>query len=143
MILIVDTNIIFAGLLRNSGTRQLLIDSPFTLYAPETILKEIRKYEEEIIRRAGFTKAEFEILFNLITDDIRIIEKKHYAPKLKEADKLIGGLDKGDVPFLALALSIPNDGIWTENVKHFRQNRVKIWTTKELTKRISSLSMGL
>lgn len=135
MILIVDTNILFAGLLRNSLTRQLLIDPPFILYAPETALKEIRKYEEEIIKRAGFTKAEFEILFDLITDGIQIVGKEQYAHKIKEADKLIGNVDQGDVPFLALALSRLNDGIWTENVKHFKQNLVKIWTTKELIKR--------
>jgi len=136
MILIVDTNIIFAGLLRNSITRRLLIDPPFTLYAPETILNEIRKYEEEIIKRAGFTKSEFEILFNLITDGIQIVEKEKYAQKIKEADKLIGHIDQGDVPFLALALSISNDGIWTENVKHFKQKHVKIWTTRELVRHI-------
>ncbi len=143
MILIVDTNIVFAGLLKNSSTRRLLIDSPFTLYAPETMLKEIKKYEEEIINRAGFTKAEFEILFNLITEGIQIIEKKLYAHKLKEAEKLIGNIDKGDVPFLALALSMPNAGIWTENVRHFKQKDVRIWTTKEITKLISNSSIGL
>ena len=103
-----------------------------TLGNKKTALKEIRKYEQEIINRAGFTKAEFEILFNLITDGIQIVEKEKYFHKIKEADKLIGNIDQGDVPFLALALSIPNDGIWTENVKHFKQKHVKIWTTKEL-----------
>jgi predicted nucleic acid-binding protein len=133
MILIVDTNILFAGLLRNSTTRQLLLDPPCTLFAPETALKEIRKYGGEIVRRAGFTKAEFELLFNFLADNITIIEKERHAHKMREADKLIGSIDKGDVPFLALALSVPNDGIWTENVKHFsKQKKARIWTTKEL-----------
>ena len=34
MILIVDTNIIFSGLVKDSLTRKLLIDCPFSLYAP-------------------------------------------------------------------------------------------------------------
>ncbi|MDP4012937.1 MAG: PIN domain-containing protein [Candidatus Nanoarchaeia archaeon] len=132
MILIIDTNIIFAALLRESITRKLLIDSPFTLYAPETTLKEIRKYEKEICKRAGYTREDFEILFNLIIENINIIAREKYLPKLKEADKLIGHLDKGDVPFLALALAISNDGIWTENIKHFKQDQIKVWTTKDL-----------
>lgn len=136
MILIVDSNILFAGLLRDSTTRELLIDPPFTLYAPETVVKEIRKYEDEIVKRTSFTKEEFEVLFNLITERIQIIEKAQYAHKIEEADKIIGDIDKGDVPFLALALSIPNDGIWTENVKHFKQKQVRIWMTKELVKQL-------
>ncbi|RJQ19762.1 PIN domain-containing protein [Candidatus Woesearchaeota archaeon] len=132
MILIVDSNVVFAALLRDSTVRELLIDSPFTLFAPEMMLNEIRKYESEIIKRAGYTKDEFEILFALITGNIEIVEKEKYAHKLKEADELIGHIDKGDVPFLALALTTPNDGIWTENVKHFKQDKVKVWTTKEL-----------
>mgnify|MGYP001616924247 CR=1 FL=1 len=47
MILVIDTNILFAALLRDSKTREILIDSPLVLYAPETIIKEIRKYENE------------------------------------------------------------------------------------------------
>lgn len=133
MILIVDSNIIFAGLLRDSTTRKILIDSPFMLYAPETMLNEIRKHEDEIIVRSGLTKEEFEVLFTLLTGNIKIVEKQTYEHSLQRADELIGHIDKGDVPFLALALSAPNDGIWTENVRHFeKQDRVKTWTTAQL-----------
>ena len=132
MILIIDSNVVFAGLLRAGTVRELLIDSPFTLYAPEIMLNEIRKYEREIIKRAAYTKEEFDILFALITDGIEIVGREKYAHRLKEADQLIGHIDKGDVPFLALALSAPNDGIWTENVKHFKQDKITVWTTTKL-----------
>ncbi len=72
-------------------------------------------------------------MLELITEKIHIIEKEKYSDKLDEAEKIIGVIDKDDVPFIALALSMANDGIWTENVKHFgKQDKVKIWTTKEL-----------
>ena len=67
-----------------------------------------------------------------MTERVEIIEKHNYEPHLNEAEKRIGKSDLGDVPFLALALSRPNDGIWTENVKHFKNAKVKLWTTKEL-----------
>ena len=104
MNLIVDSNVVFAALLRDSTTREILIDPPFTLYAPETMLNEIRKYKGEICRRAGFTTEEFELLFNLISDAIEIVEKEGYDHTLGEADRLIGDVDKGDVPFLALGI---------------------------------------
>lgn len=137
MRLILDSSILFAGLLKNSITRRILIDCPFTIYTPETLLKEIRKYEFYILQKSGLTKNEFEHLLNLLTEKITIVEKEKYLHNIKEADELIGNADKGDVPFLALALTIPNDGIWTENIKHFgKQNKVKVWTTKDIIERL-------
>ena len=135
MILIVDSNIIFAGILRDSVVRELLIDSPFRLYAPEALTFEIYKYKSEIIRRSELSEQDFETLFRLLTEKIVLFPKEKYAHKLKEAYALIGHIDAGDVPFLALALSIPNDGIWTENVKHFgKQNKIKIFTNLDVIK---------
>jgi len=131
MILVVDTNVVFAGLLKASTTRELLIDSQFIMYSPESMLKEIRKYERYILDKSGLSREEFETLFQLITDSIIIVEQRHYAHKIQEANQLMD--DKGDVPFLALALSISTDGIWTENARHFnKQNKVKIWSTADL-----------
>ncbi len=121
MILIIDSNIVFAALLRDGLTRGLLIDSPFTLYAPETMLKEINKYKEEICKRTGLDAPEFEVLFCLITESIEIVSEETYRQKMDEATQLMGHIDKGDVPFLALALGIPNHGIWTENLRHFEK----------------------
>ncbi len=43
---------------------------------------------------------------------------------------------KTDAPFITLALIIPNDGVWS-NDKHFlKQDRIKIWTTRDLIKLI-------
>ena len=130
---VIDTSIVFAGLLRESTTRELLIDSPFTLYAPETMLQEIRKHAARIVQLSGLSAEEVEALFGLLTDSIRVVERERYAGCLPEAELLLGGVDKGDVPFLALALSVPSNGIWTENVRHFgKQGRVKVWTTADV-----------
>ncbi len=137
MIFIIDTNIVFSALVKDSDTRKLLIDSSFSLYAPETMIIEIRKYEDLIIEKSRLTKNDFELLFNLLIENIKIIEKELYINKLKEADKIIGNIHKGDVPFIALALSITNDGIWSED-KHFEvQDNVKVWKTKEVIKLIT------
>ena len=133
MILVVDTNVVISALLKEGKSRELLIDSPFVLCAPENVMEEIRKYEEYIIEKSKLTSEEFERLFHLLVENIRIIPREKFIQKMPEAHVLIGHIDKGDVPFLALAMSIPCDGIWTENVKHFKaQNKVKIYTTKEL-----------
>ena len=133
MILIVDTNIIIAALIKEGKTRELLIDSPFLLYAPEMVIGEIQKHRELIIEKSGLAENDLKSLLGLLLESINVVEKESFLHKMQEASELIGEADKGDVPFLALALSTPNDGIWTANVQHFRaQNKIRVWTTAEL-----------
>ena len=75
MILIADSNIVISALIRDSATRAILINPPFILYAPETMISEIRKYEDYIIRKSGLAKSDFETLFGLISENINILEK--------------------------------------------------------------------
>ena len=51
-------------------------------------------------------------------------------------EEIMKDIDVKDAPFLAAALAIPNDGIWSHD-KHFeKQNKVKVWISKELLKYI-------
>lgn len=60
------------------------------------------------------------------------VPRQIYQNQLPEADALIGHRDKKDVPAVALALTIPNDGIWTSD-KHFDQiTQFRIWTSRKL-----------
>ena len=138
MIFIIDTNIVFSGMIKDGKTRELLIDSPFILYAPETMISEIRKYRNLIMKKSGFTKDEFETLFSLLIEEIIIIEKENYGKHLGEAEKIMENIDKKDAPFVALALSISNDGIWSDDSDFDKQNKIKIWKTAELLKKVNS-----
>ncbi|MEM3381181.1 MAG: PIN domain-containing protein [Candidatus Bathyarchaeia archaeon] len=46
--------------------------------------------------------------------------------KMEEIRKILDTIDPADTPFIALALSVENDGIWSDD-KHFkRQSKIKI-----------------
>jgi len=136
MILITDVNVIISALIRNGKSRELLIDSPFTLYSPETLLNSIRKYEALIIEKSELQKEEFEILLSLLLEKITIIAKEEYSNYLKEAGEIMEHIDVEDVPYIALALSLPNNGIWTDDNHFIKQKKVKIWKTVDVIKRI-------
>ena len=52
-----------------------------------------------------------------------------YEKKMNEGMKIIGNIDEKDAQFIALALSIENDGIWS-NDKHFeKQKKIKVFKT--------------
>jgi predicted nucleic acid-binding protein len=142
MFFVIDTNIVFAALTKDSIVRNLLIDSQFTLFAPDTLIKEIKKYEEFILQKSGLSKEEFEMLFALITENISIIQKEDYEEKIQEAKHIIGSIDIKDVPFIALALSITNDGIWSDDNHFTKQNKIKVWKTQDVVKLADELGIN-
>ncbi len=131
MKLVVDSNILIASLLKDGITRSLLMEAPIEFVSPEHMLAEIRKYRPVISKRAGLSEAEFDLLLALVTERISIVESETYRGRFPDAQRMIGKLDPGDVPFLALALKL-DCGIWTYNAKHFEGTGVHIWTTGEV-----------
>jgi predicted nucleic acid-binding protein len=60
-----------------------------------------------------------------------VIEKK-----MRQAEKIMDTIDPSDTPFIAVALAMENDGIWSDD-KHFsKQKRIKVWKTKDLLRLI-------
>lgn len=142
MRLVVDSNVVFAGLLRDGATRSLLVHPPFALLAPEWMLVEIRKYRTEIAARSGLPVLEVELLIGLLTAAIDVVPHDLYAARMEEANARIGARDPGDVPFLALALAEACDGIWTQNTSHFEGAGVELWSTERVIAWTKSVSRG-
>ncbi|MBI4154647.1 hypothetical protein HY498_01010 [Candidatus Woesearchaeota archaeon] len=132
MKIVVDTGRIIAALLRDSISRKILFNENFNFICPDHTISEIDGHKEEIIGKSDISENEFSILLAIIFEKIDVISKLSYEAFLNEAKNLINDLE--DVPFLALCLAIKAEGIWTED-KHFeKQNRVKIFKTKDIIK---------
>lgn len=52
MKLVIDTNILFSALVRNSITRKMILSDVFEIYVPEYLFNEIDKHKEEILKKA-------------------------------------------------------------------------------------------
>lgn len=136
MILVVDTSGIISALIRDSSSRRVLLSPRFLFYTPDFTLDEINRYIPLITRKSSLPGGDVLLLINDLLQRIQVIGFDKYVHKYLEAEEIIGEIDPDDAPFIALALSIPNDGIWS-NDKHFlKQDRVKIWTTGDLIKLI-------
>lgn len=135
MILILDANIIFAALLRDSKTREILLYPFYEFYVPEFVVEEIRKILPTLIEQTETTKEKLDELLALFLSRVTIVPEEDYSHKLAEADELIGEFDKSDIPYLALALSIPNNGIWSNDNVFSKQTKIKHWFTKDILER--------
>ncbi len=136
MKLILDSNIIFSALIKNSRTRDIILSDLFELYAPEYIFKEITKHKELLLKKSKLNGGDFEALLLLLQKHIHLVTKEKYYEKMAIAEDILGNIDITDSPFLALALAL-NCSIWS-NDGHFRQqDKVVVYTTKDLTIKIS------
>ncbi len=132
--IVVDTNVLLAFLLTNGITRRIITENPDVFMSPEHCFEELWEHRD----RWNKNKLSDDELLEIVNDVKRLfvmaVSPQVYNSYLDEAEKLID--DKDDVPIVALALSSDNEGIWTYNTKHFRQEifgeRIKVLSTKDV-----------
>ena len=132
MKLVVDTNVLLGALIRNSTTRLLLMNPDHEFSIPEFALEEVAKYSNVISSKSGLTKKEIKLLLDTLAGNLKLVPLVEFAEGFAQAEKVLNNIDQKDVPFLALALSIKCDGIWS-NDKHLKEQKlVKVWNTLEI-----------
>ena len=129
MDLIVDSNIIFAALIRDSITAKLLFVDDLHLYTPEFLLDEVRKYQKYLSNKTHRTKEEFESIYNVIKKRIVFIPMNYITPFIEKADKI--SPDPDDSVYFAAALKM-NISIWSNDKRLTKQDKVKIYATHDL-----------
>jgi len=139
MKIIVDSNIVFSGMLNmESRIGELLIKSKnyFDFYSVDQLKFELQKHKTKLIKIAGYSEAEYHEARELAIAKIRFI-RDELIPKsnLVEAEKLLQGVDLDDTVFVALANHL-NAKLWTGDLELIKGLSKKSYqntiTTKEL-----------
>ena len=130
MDLVIDSNILFAALLKESGTSEILFKH--RLYAPEFIFEEFRKYKDYLKEKTKRDEVNFNELFDLFERNVMLIPKEEIEPFIEKAEGI--SPDAKDVPYLALALKL-RCGLWSNDgdLKE-KQNTIQVYSTEELIK---------
>ncbi len=133
MKIVIDTNILISALTKDSISREIIALSGKEFYYPEVSLKEINKHESLILEKTGMDDGQFNSLFDELMKFVKNISDEEVNGNLQEANKIIGEIDSDDVVFIASALSLGGDCfIWSDDNHFQKQNRIKIYTTKEM-----------
>jgi predicted nucleic acid-binding protein len=85
---VIDTNIIFSSLLKDSTARKIILSDAFNLFAPEFLFTEIKKYEKTILKKSGLRKENFDLLLLLLQSHIAVIPFNEFSGYLTEAEGL-------------------------------------------------------
>jgi predicted nucleic acid-binding protein len=134
MTLVIDANILFAALIRDSVTREILLFSSHDFYAPEYTLREFKEKIPELIRKTKLEKKELlELIDHLVQiANITFVPFEDFKKQKQKAIEITP--DPDDVAYLALAMYL-NCPLWSNDKALQKQSVVKIITTKELVKK--------
>ncbi len=132
MIIVVDVNPIISAFLKDSAARKIILTTRHTLYFPEPALAKIEKYKPYIIEKAGFSEKEFEALYLTIFRRMNFVSKEKILSKWRQATKIMEKIDTEDITFVAAALSLQADALWSDD-KHFdKQTSIKVLKTEDM-----------
>jgi predicted nucleic acid-binding protein len=127
---VVDANIIFSALIKDSTTRKLISEPKLSLYAPKFFVEEFLGHLWELKEKINTDETHLkEKLNDFIMKNIKLITNEEISEYIQEAEKICP--DKGDIAYFALALKL-NCAIWSNDSKLKNQSAIKIYSTKEI-----------
>lgn len=129
MILVIDANILFSALIKDSLTAELIFNEDLKLYTCEFIIEEFFKYEKEIMKKTHRAREQFITIMHQLRDIITVIPKEEYSHLIAEAEKF--SPDPKDVMYFALAMKL-NGSIWSNDKLLKKQDKVKVYLTNEI-----------
>ncbi len=131
MNIVVDTNIFMSALIKDSVTRNLIVNSKDNLLFPEFEFDEIEKHKEEILEKSQLSANEFDDLFSSLLKYVQVVKTGEVIDYRNQAFDIIGKIDKEDAIFIATALA-RNAIIWSDDADFKKQDKIRILTTKEM-----------
>jgi predicted nucleic acid-binding protein len=130
MDLVIDANVLISSLISTQGKNfDLIFNDEIELYAPEFLLDEFEKYKKEILSKSKLLEEDFRLFLSLISSRISFIPYLEFKKFVLNAKKITP--DPKDMEYFALALKL-NCGIWSNDKKLKKQNKVKVYSTKDL-----------
>ncbi len=132
--LILDTNRVVAALIsKNSVIRDILRSTRIKFFCPEHMIEEIEKHKEYILQKSGLSENEFYFTLYYLLRRVTIVQKKAFQKNFPKAQKILENVDLKDSPFLALAMTVPNNGIFSDDF-HFDATDLKRWSVEDILK---------
>lgn len=129
MEVVIDANILFSALIKNSLTSDLIFMGRLRLFSPDFMIEEFLKYESLILEKTKRTKPEVIKNLHLLKDIILIVPEEEYEKYIDSAREI--SPDAKDVLYLSLALKLKCP-IWSNDKRLKNQEAIKVYSTSDL-----------
>src|SRR3989338_8522257 len=130
MDLVVDANVIFAAIIKEGKTYELLFDERLHLFTPEFFFTEFEKHSNDILKKTGKTHEEIHHLMEVLKKKIMLVPLEELLPYLDEVEKICP--DPDDVAYFSLALKL-RCPVWSQDsLLREKQDRIMVYSTEAL-----------
>jgi predicted nucleic acid-binding protein len=129
MELVIDANILFAPLIKDGATIDLILARDTCLFVPEFIFEELLEHRKEILEKTRRSEGELDELMGLLQSLLIIFPKEDVMELIDEALDI--SPDPDDAPYIALALKL-GVPIWSNDKRLKAQSKVEILSTGDL-----------
>ncbi len=134
MQIVIDSNVLFSALIRDSHTRKSIIEYDGLFLFPSYIFEELEKHKGELLSKSKMSEADFDSLLDILLGKVAIVPSELLDCHYDEAYGIVRDIDPNDVLFVACALAYPGSIIWSEDRGLKRQSEVMVLNTKEITR---------
>jgi len=132
MNIVLDANILFSALIRDSTTRRMILEYDDRFLFPTYIFEELEKHKAELIRKSCLNEDEFNQLLSMLLRKVSVVPNEVLYPCQKEAYEAVKDIDRDDVLFVACVLAYPNSILWSDDKKLKKIKHVTVLNTKEI-----------
>ena len=136
MIVIIDTNVLFSALMKDSLTRNIILNADEFFLFPSFIFEEMEEHKGELIKKSSLSTKDFSILLQQILKRVLIVPSEILYTHREEALRIVKDIDIDDVIFVSCALAYPNSIIWSDDKKLKRITKITVLNTKEIKDKI-------
>ncbi len=133
MKLIVDSNILFSSLIKDSTARRILMHIDAELITIAFSEEEMLKHKRLLLHKSNLNELEFDLLLEKLKSKMVFLDDRIIEERFEEAYEIMKKIDPQDSPFIAAALATNSD-IWSDDTHFDKQQKVRIWKTKDLVK---------
>ncbi len=131
MRIVVDANIVIMALLGSRATYVILTSGNHLFYVPKKIIQEIKKHSLLVCEKLNISSEEFRDNLQAVLLFVRSITREECEPWLEKAKQALDARDSSDAEYLACALAVQADFIWTQDKDFSAQHLVLVKNTQQ------------
>lgn len=129
--LVVDANVLFGALLRDSTNRRLILHGQLELHAPAWLWDELERNRPFLIKKSRASREAFDLLIEGLKEHVRSVPLAAIEAHIATALGRLLEDDELDAPYAAAALAI-GGGVWSHDKALCERAGVPVYTTGEI-----------
>lgn len=133
MKIVLDSNILFSAIIKDSKTRRIILEYEGLFLFPQYIFEEMEEHLDELLRKSKLSKQDFNTLLSIFLRKVAIVPNEVLLPYRQRALDIVKNIDKDDVLFIACALAYSDSVIWSNDKKLKNQKVVRVLNTDEFS----------